>query len=243
MARRENGFTIIETTLVLAITGLIVAVILAGIGNSLSHQRYTDAVSQALDFFRGQYATTASVVNDRPATQDCTISGITTPPTGKIAGASDCLLLGKLLRSSDGETITAYQVIATVDPSDTTGAADMSDVALLQAAQLRQGNLVNSYNLEWGTRLLSPGSANPAKFSLLVVRTPVTGAIRTYSATTDTASIASLLATSPASQADLRLCIDQTGFFGLGVQSMGIAVSKDATNTTGVQTIAAGECV
>jgi prepilin-type N-terminal cleavage/methylation domain-containing protein len=60
MNTRRQGFTIIETVLVLAITGLLLAVILATIGNSLNQQRYTDSVNQTLDHFRGLYTDTSS---------------------------------------------------------------------------------------------------------------------------------------------------------------------------------------
>ncbi len=243
MAQRENGFTIIETTLVLAITGLVIAVILAGIGNSLSHQRYTDAVSQALDFFRGQYSSTSNTLNDRPKDEVCTSSGIAASPNATTIGASDCLLLGRIVRSSNGQDVTVNQVIALHDPTDDTGAGTMTDSDLLLASQLRQGNEISTYQPEWGTRLLRPNTTDGAKFSILVVRTPVTGTVRTYTSTSDTVSITDLLNPSISPQDDLKICIDQTGFFGIGVAPMGILFEKYAANTTGVQLISAGDCV
>lgn len=241
MARYHSGFTIIETTLVLAITGLIIAVMLIGIGNSLRHQRYTDAVNQATDFFRGQYTGTTSTLNNRPPSESCDASGITTA-TSSTRGASECLLLGRIIRSADGENITVNQVIALRDPTDDSGAGDMSDRDLLTASQLHQGNEIETYKPEWGTRFQRPGTSDAASFSLLVVRTPVSGSIRTFSSTSGTESIAGLLSNPAASQTDLRLCIDQTGFFGAGVLPMGIAVARGAANTTGVQVIPSGEC-
>lgn len=241
MAQRENGFTIIETTLVLAITGLIVAVILVGIGNSLNHQRYMDATNQAVDFFRGQYTGTSNALNDRPDNETCGSSGIATVAEKQTIGASECLLLGKIARSSDGKTITTYQVIATHDLAADPATTQLSDTDLLVAANLQQGSKeIDTYSPEWDTQLLRPGTTDGARFTMMVVRTPVTGTIRTYVADSDTATIASLLATP---QTDLRVCIDQNGFFGIGAQPMGIVVAKDATNTTGVQVISAGDCV
>ncbi len=241
MARHHPGFTIIEATLVLAITGLIIAVILVGIGNSLRHQRYTDAINQTTDFFRGQYTGTTSVANSRPNSENCNASGITTD-TQSIRGSSECLLLGRIIRSTDGQSVTVNQVIALHDPTDDTGAADMADDALLVASQLRQGNEIETYRPEWGTQLQRPGTDDPASFTLLVVRTPVSGTIRTFASTSGTESIAGLLSNPVASQVDLRLCIDQTGFFGAGVSPMGILVVRGAANTTGVQIIPSGEC-
>ena len=46
-----------------------------------------------------------------------------------------------------------------------------------------------------------------------------------------------------AAQTDMKLCIDQTGFMGIGVQPMGVLIQKGAANTTGVQPITSGSCV
>lgn len=242
MARYHSGFTIIETTLVLAITGLIIAVILFGIGNSLRHQRYNDAINQATDFFRGQYTGTASVTNNRPPEESCDAGGISTA-TPSIPGASECLLLGRIIRSIDGENITVNQVIALYDPTDDAGAGTMSDRELLTAAQLRQGNELETYRPEWGTSFQRPGTSDAASFTLLVVRTPVSGSIQTFTTNSGTASVASLLSDPASSQADLRLCVNQSGFFGPGVEPMGIGIARGAANTTGVQIIASGACV
>lgn len=246
MARYNSGFTIIETTLVLAITGLIIAVILTGIGNSLRHQRYTDAINQATDFFRGQFTGTANVVNERPRGETCSSGGfLPADPTavGATPGTSECLLLGRIIRSTDGENISVSQIVALHDPTDDPNASDLTDRELLTAAQLRQGNEIQNYRLEWGTRLQQPGSDDSAAFTLLIVRTPISGTIRTFSSTSGTEPLTGLLSAPEATASNLRLCIDQTGFFGVGVAPMGIAVAKDATNTTGVQVIPSGDCV
>lgn len=237
---RSSGFTIIETSLVLAVTGLLVAMILTGIGSSLNHERYTDTVNQALDFFRGQYAQTTDVSNDRPSNESCGASGITTLSGGTPRGASNCLLLGNMIRSSDGQTVTVSQVIARHDPSSDIGISTKTDVQILTASSLQQGNQTSSYSVEWGSTLLSPGTPDPAKFSVMIVRVPVSGTVETYASTSDTTSLTDLINTA---QADIKFCLNQNGFLGASVQPMGILIQKGATNTTGVQPIASGSCV
>lgn len=240
MKRRESGFTIIETSLALAVTGLMVTVILFGIGNSLSHQRYTDAVNQTVDYFRGLYTRTTNTLNNRSQDEGCSASGVTS--TGNMpVGTSDCLLLGQVMRSSNGTSITTYQVLALRDPSSDTGATTATDIELLQASSLQQGNQLDTFTPDWGARLVNPGGTDAATFTIMVVRTPVTGTVLTYTSSSDTASVASLV--SPTSQVDRSICIDQTDFFGIGVAPMGIKVTKGAANTTGVQVIPAGGCV
>ena len=243
MKQRESGFTIIETTLVLAITGLIVAVILVGIGNALNQQRYIDAVNQAVDFVRGQYTVGANTMNNRPANESCGSGGIRDDITPMPRGASDCLLVGTIMRTqgSDGKTVNVYQVVALADPDESMMGDD--DTTILAAANLSQGGLVQTYKADWDTRFLSPDSADPAQFNILVVRTPISGTMRTYSSDSATTSIANLINPAVTPQIDRKLCIDQTGFFGIGVQPMGILISRDTANTTGVQILPSGECV
>ena len=243
MIRRESGFTIIETSLVLAVTGLIIAVVLAGIGNSLNHQRYTDAVNQAVDFFRGQYTQTTSVMNNRPADESCSALGVSVAASPMSRGASDCLLLGQVIRSSNGQDITVSQLLALHDPSDDTNVASASDADILSASQLEEGSKVDEYSLEWGARLLAPSSKDAAKFTLVVLRVPVSGTVRTYSSVSDTIPVADLVRSPDASADDLRVCVDQSGFFGgVGVSPVGIAIDKGANNTTGVKIIPSGDC-
>ena len=238
MKQRESGFTIIETSLVLAITGLVVALTLIGIGNALNQQRYTDAVNQAVDFFRGQYTQASSTVNNRPITDNCGLSGITTGPD-VTRGATECILLGKILHTNSGK-ITVHQVVGLSDPSATTGASTMTDTQILSASQLIEGNLVDTYEPEWATSLLAPGSSNPAIFSIMIVRTPISGTVHTYSSSSATTTPSGLLSVSP--QTDTMMCVDQAGFFSAMIAPMGITIAKEAVNTTGVQVVPAGDC-
>lgn len=238
---RSSGFTIIETTLVLAVTGLLVAMILIGIGSSLNHERYTDTVNQSLDFFRGQYSQTMNVSNDRPSNESCGAGGISTLSGGTTRGASDCLLVGNVIRSSDGITVTVHQVIARHDPSSDIGISSGStNIQILTAAALQQGNQTSTYGVEWGSSLLKPGTTDAAKFSILVVRVPVSGVVETYTSSSDTIQVSSLI---NAPQNDVKLCLDQRGFLGIGVQPMGILIEKGASNSSNVQSIASGSCV
>lgn len=240
MMHRESGFTIIETSLVLAVTGLVIAGVLLGIGNGLSHQRYTDAVNQTVDFFRGQYAQTTNTLNNRSAAERCDASGISDTGTAMPIGASECLLVGKIVRATGNDDVTVSQVLALHDPTDDDDISTLSDVEILRASHLQQGNQLDDFRPDWGARLVTPGSTDTAQFTMMVVRTPVTGTIQTFTSASNTSSIADLL---NAPQEARSICIDQTGFFGVGVAPMGVRITKGAANTTGVEIIPSGECV
>lgn len=236
---RTNGFTIIETTLVMAITGLLVVMVLSGIGASLSHQKYTDAVNQTVSFFRAQYSQTANISNERPDAEVCNSSGISATGPGSTRGASDCLLLGHVVRSTNGKNISVYQVIARHDPTSDANINTRTDGQILAASSLLQGSKVTDYTIDWDTRLLTPGTSNAAAFSLMIVRVPVSGTVVTYTSNSGTSSVAALLG---AVQADKKLCIDQAGFFSLGINPMGVLIKRGASNTTGVQPVGSGDC-
>jgi type II secretory pathway pseudopilin PulG len=55
MSRLKRGFTLIEVSIFLAVTGLLFIGITVGVQNSIFHQRYNDAVQSFADFLRGVY--------------------------------------------------------------------------------------------------------------------------------------------------------------------------------------------
>ena len=63
--RFKRGFTIIEVTLVLAITGMLFVGIIAGSGLNITRQRYNDAVQNFAEFLRTVYSEVSYVQNPR----------------------------------------------------------------------------------------------------------------------------------------------------------------------------------
>ncbi|MGB4761780.1 MAG: prepilin-type N-terminal cleavage/methylation domain-containing protein [Candidatus Saccharimonas sp.] len=241
MYKIRQGFTIIELVLVMAITGLVVAVILAGIGVSLRAERYRDATNQTINFFQGVYSSTANIANDRPTGNTCSAAGISIDDGGEGRGTSDCLLLGYVLRSVNGREIVSRQVIARVDVSKTEGAdEDTESQNFVDSNLVAVGDQSNRYTLDWGSSLIN-NSGDPVSFTLLVIRAPLSGVIRTYyNLSSGTASLNSLIASPPA--ADARFCIDPSGVFDIGIRPNGFIIDRKATNSTGVRQLAAGTC-
>lgn len=240
MRKMQQGFTIIELVLVMAITGLVIAVILTGIGASLRAERYRDATNQTIDYFQGQYSAVANVANDRPAGNTCTSSGITEDDGGSGRGTSSCLILGYVLRSSDGVTIERRQVVARVDVSSNPAAFDDSEYQTLADSSLVQSTDVVRYQLDWGARLLR--SSSPAQFSLLIVRAPLTGVIRTFINTSSATTPLATLISTPVPSGGVRFCIDPSGTFDLGIRPNGFMIDGNASNSSGVRQLSAGTC-
>lgn len=236
----QRGFTIIESILVLAITGLVVAVVLVGIGTSLRSERYRDATNQTIDYFQGVYDTSANISNDRPSTDTCTAAGVANDAGGQGRGTSSCLVMGYMLRSTDGATLTKQQVIARVDASKLAGEDLKKDVQTLIDSSMVESTESTSYTLDWGVRLLSSG--NPAALSMLVVRAPLSGVVHTYIDTTSGVRTIAQLLSSSTSTDSVNFCIDPSGIFDAGTQFNGFTIDADATNSSNIRQLPAGDC-
>lgn len=237
MRRLWSGFTIIETTLVVAITALVAVSILIGVGTSLRNQRYIDATNQTVDYFQGIYASTMSVANERPSAMACSSSGIRVDATAGGAGTSDCLLLGVVLHSTDGMAITSERVIATKDISTTPGSDLLSEADVLSQSLLSV--LPDSditHTLDSGVKLSHPA------FSMLVIRVPISGVVRTYLDITAGDVTPALLSRKPVPDGGVTFCIEPEGLFGSGGSPNGFLVSQGASNSTGIQRLDKGTC-
>lgn len=144
MLEGTKGFTIIEVTIFLAISGLLLVAMFLGTGTIVSQQRFKDTTDNLQTFFQSQYEEVINGVNTRDSGTVCGASS--TDP-----GRSKCLLLGKLLTvSADGATIKAQYVISTASLSG----SEMGDKAKLVQSGLKVVDTGQSvYELKWGAAL------------------------------------------------------------------------------------------
>jgi len=186
-ARISSGFTIIETMLFLAVTGLLIMGALIGTGTALANQRYKDAVETFKNTVQTQYAELGSVKNDRSDTWACGSNA--KPVTGtEFRGQSDCLVVGRYM-VVNGSDISIYTVLA----NKNAGAAPKpTDVATLHDNYTYNvAPDVESRTMEWGTRIAWPTSGGGSRaptipptvrtIGILFVRSPESGRIYTFS--------------------------------------------------------------
>lgn len=188
-AHSRQGFTIIETMLVLAITGALVMAFVVGVGSSINNQRYRDSVITFQALLQDQYSAIDNVRNDRDASWSC---GSSAQPnqggTETIApGQSDCVLLGRYV-SIVGGAIT----MATVVGYETADSSESTDIATVRANYTLgiSQNSVERDVLDWGAEVhWAPEGADSQpgggvrSISLLFIRSPETGS--TYTFTSD----------------------------------------------------------
>lgn len=181
MLESAKGFTIVEVSIFLAVSGLLLLTMFIGTGSMVSRQRFTDTTDSLQTFFQSQYDEVVNGVNVSTAPTEC--GGAT-----GASGQSTCLLVGKLLTIPAGSTtISSNYIISTTTPTNTS-----TPQAELSTASLKVINTgASTYELKWGAQVSnvtrssdrSTASVNTAAF----IRLPSSGRIVQlyYSGTSD----------------------------------------------------------
>lgn len=211
------GFTIIELMLFLAISGLMFVGILASTGGSVNVQRYKDSVTSLQSYFQKQYSGVINTNND-VSTNDCGTS------VDVSRGQSDCVILGKLITSSNnGESLLVRRIIGVDNDLYNPGNDDVTifntfSPSILTATGSKNDLIQETYPLEWGAVLKTDVASgkNTSRFSILILRSPVSGAIRTFidssMEVTNNAQLRAMIsATYSVNQ--LKTCVDGNGLY------------------------------
>lgn len=256
----EQGFTIIETMLVLAITGVMVASLLVGIGGTINAQRYKDSVSTFQSTLQDQYNQVNNVtnVNDRNSKWSCGSNATTADlgvgaPTGTVPGQSDCVLLGRYVTVIDDKITTA--AVVGNENATTAQANDIATITKNYALGLSSSSVETS-TLEWGAAIAWPTSGLDAPaaattgraIAVLILRAPTSGSVYTFTTNTvptdisavSSAQLIAMMQTTNAvpGQAQRFICIDPSpGSTGLTVpEKLSITIDQAATDTNGIET-------
>lgn len=248
--RAQGGFTIIETTLFLAITGLLILMMVGGAGASLNIQRYRDSVESFKSLVQKQYAALSSVQNSRTDSWSCSASSAVVEDSisGDVRGQSDCLLVGKYLRIS-GSDVTSYTILARK-----IGSTQKSDIEAMKQDYAMNVSTPDTEDLklEWGTRIAwtKPGSSIDAgaaavkrNMGILFIRSPYSGQVYTFTsnaipakdAITHTTFSNMMVAknTVPGQRARM-VCIASDGLFVNG--DMGLYINSSASSANAIET-------
>jgi type II secretory pathway pseudopilin PulG len=243
------GFTIIETMLFLAITGVLVASMLVGVGTAINIQRYHDSVTSFQSFLQGQYSSVTNVDNERDASWHCGATAATTQVgTSQNPGQSDCVILGRYITIVGGTT-----TVTDVDGYQT-GTSAGNDITALKTGYSLGLSTVNTRtdSLAWSTVIAWPTSGTgfknpttPRSIAILIIRSPISGSTYTFTSDTvppianvdDTALKAMLvtgIGTAPyEGQGQRTICVDSQGLVFTG--NVAVYIHAYANGATSIE--------
>ncbi len=237
MSKPQGGFTIIEVMLFLAISGLIMSVVLASVATGINRERYRDAVNSYLDFWQGQYNSVTNVVNNREAQNPCVggkivEDGSESPDTTK--GVSDCTIVGRVVHSaSDGKSVASRAVYATVDARILPVNSDDTDAEVLASAGLIMSSQIEKRDLNWGAQLVDTRAGSGREFSILIVRMPTSGVVRTFVTTEADRTPAQIVSPAQAHvDTDFVMCVSPAGL--VSSPTVGVKLALESMNSSGV---------
>lgn len=179
--RVSPGFTIIEVMLFLAITGLMMAGILASASSSLNSQRYLDGVEAIRSLISSEYAKVYSLTNSRDRSDPCL--GI--PATDDVWGTSDCLYAGRLVevRELGGAANEHALVVRPVVAKEKPGISSDELFERFDFTATSEDELMESRPFDWGLSAVAPAPGDRGsrvKVAFLILRSPLDGAVTTY---------------------------------------------------------------
>lgn len=257
---RKQGFTIIEVTLFIAISGLLFFGLFVAIGNRLNNERYNDSVQTALDYIQGEYTRALVIENTREEKYRCISNTGVTPPVvepyalGVSRGTSTCSVIGRIVRTNaDANKIASYPLFATADITEPglrgqlidSSKTEIEKLDLVRLATLASSADVDSgkelKKLPWGTYFSGSGRNNttPKPFSMIILRMPYTDTVSMYVNANENATITDIYKTSLAKNEQL-LCVEPNGLIqarsdGSGsVYKRGVYIPRNAASVSAI---------
>lgn len=233
--QNSNGFTVIEVMLFLAVSAILTVALLAGSGVAIGQQRYQDSVSSLKVLIQSQYNQANNVVNDRIGQEACTGSNVSAPVSSPEArGTSDCVIVGRLLTvDGDGSSITTSTVLASRSSaaSEETYGSNIEELRSYDLAVSPVGQ--EETQVAWGNVLSAPGDDEPRELAMLIIRSPLSGSIMTFTAAEATTNVESLVTpANAAAQRDLCVVAENDTFLG---HRMAVRVSAHATSQGAIE--------
>ena len=195
---KKTGFTIIEVSLFLALSGFLMVGLILGANLSISRQRYNDTTNSFFDYLSGMYTDVLNVSNDK---------GLSEKP-----GRSKTAVYGKLVTfgEDDGtnnpdnivKDVYTYDIVGkAISSSSATSSSIISllkneiDANIIEATLPASGGSTYTntfyrmvkYTIPWDGHLQITNNAsdntvnhNTFRGAVMIVRSPTTGGIRTY---------------------------------------------------------------
>jgi len=234
----KQGFTIIETMLVLAISGSLVVALLVGVGSTINTQRYRDSVVSFKALLQDQYSQIDNIRNDREGRWTCNQTASPADNGDTWPGQSECVILGRYISVQGGE-IKAASVVG-YKTSETAAANDVAQLANNYALGIASDS-IDELSLEWGAVMKRPnGEPGGSNISILLLRSPESGNTYTFQSQTvpaitavNAAFLKTMVLESTAQQAR-TLCVVPTGVTFIP-EVLAISIAESASGPSAIE--------
>lgn len=211
MSGLKKGFTLIEVALFLVITGALFAAITVGVQNSISQQKFNDAVQNFAEFLRNAYAETMNVQNLAYGRSNKAIYG------KLISFGEDKDFSGETINTNDSKNVVyMYDVVGDIGDIGTGNVLETlvklnADVIMVKDNEVKPASMIENYTPKW-TSQIEPAcndsgcDYNPFKGAVLIVRHPRSGTVYTFVMEDKAISVGGSIA---AAQEDYELALTQ----------------------------------
>ena len=210
----------------------------------INTQRYKDSVKTTQAFIQQQYNLVYNVENGRDQDLSCANSVVNKSGGGTPRGQTDCVLMGRYLRVTDGATIRAYAIVGKEIDNDTS----TNDAAAILARNPKRvsenvGLSNDTLSIPWQAVIVGNApNEGPQNIVIAIIRSPLTGTVHTYSQkvanNVSMPLIDSALLLSSNEAADRVMCLDAGAPLTGG--QLGVVIKKYASSQSFVQTVEDG---
>ena len=134
-----KGFTLLEVTLFLAISGALGLIAFLGLGPRLRNVRFTQSVRLIENTINTQFTATETGQNSRPANFSCSISGgslqiAADSGAGPAGSSTSCVINGKMV-FFEGDKMTFYSIVSRRVPASVGGGVNCETTTNLSEIQ------------------------------------------------------------------------------------------------------------
>ena len=236
--RYTGGFTIIEVMLFLAVSGALTVGILASSSIAINQQRYHDTLNSLQSLVQQQFTDASHVTNSRNKDSKCDTSGVSDAGGGDLPearGTSECLILGRRVTfSSGGKDINIVSVVGYKTTPDSADPAE-NDIDAIKEYKLFLAPSTSSIktSVAWGANVQLKGTT-AKDFSILIVRSPLTGSLRTFSYidSSDSSTISPEFITAD-NMKEQVMCVEPGGF--TIASTLGVVIRANAASSSAVE--------
>jgi hypothetical protein len=221
----------------------MVASLLTGWSVMINTQRYKDTVNTTYAFLQSQYNLVYNVENNRDETLKCNGNTVQNSdginPTQR--GQSDCVLLGRYLRLTDGVTFKSYPIVGKDVQSDTASEYQPKVVS----PDFDIGLSENTLTVPWGAVVKGGGVHREEiqTIAIVLLRSPQFGTVNTYSFNTTSGGnpVLNLADLNTANEAERLLCFDPGATIAGPRQA--VVIRAHASSQNAIETIPGeGKC-